>query len=114
LRRVLRGLAIATASLAIAGCGGSGLKGTLAWDGTPDRTANALRGTIVNTTSNTVTVDPKTMRLLDDDGRKVAARIRLAKTKVPPGGTTAVTATWRKGDPTRLDYGAGTLQLPGG
>jgi hypothetical protein len=115
LPRVRRGLAIAL-TVALAACG-SGLEGTLAWKGDPLRSSNAVRGTVVNTTSNTMELDPAAMRLLDGDGRKVRARIRVGaggKVSLPAGETTGVSATWRNGDPTRLDYGAGTLQLPTG
>jgi hypothetical protein len=98
--------------LALAGCGGSGLEGTLQWAQPPAVSGHSLRGSVQNTTSHSVSLDPKSMRLLDDHGRKVGGRIRVTNTKVAAGASTNVTATWKSGKPVRIDYGAGTLALP--
>jgi len=103
------------ASALVVGCGGgSGLKGTLEWKGEPRRSGTQVRGTVHNTTSHSVHLDPHGMRLLDSGGRKVRARFRVGDERVEAGAETSVRASWRNGDPTRLDYGAGTLQLPSG
>ena len=52
------------------------------------------------------------MRLLDDRGRKVAGKIRVASGELASGASTSLTAMWKSGDPVRIDYGAGTLPLP--
>ena len=99
-------------ALGLAGCGGSGLEGTLGWAQPPSVSAHAANGSIQNKTSHSVTVDPRSMRLLDDRGRKVAGKIRVASGKLASGASTSLTATWKSGDPVRIDYGAGTLPLP--
>ena len=73
--------------------------------------AHGLNGSIQNTTSHSVTLSPKSMRLLDDRGRKVAARIRIDRPELQAGESTAVRATWKAGKPVRIDYGAGALAL---
>lgn len=123
MRRVLRGFLIGFAALALAGCGGSGSQDALEWSGEPyrylDRTRGvlSLAGTVRNTTSDEVRLDPKKIRLLDADGRKVPAEVLVGAggvTTIAPHGLGRVGARWTKGEPTRLDYGAGTLQLPPG
>jgi len=94
------------------GCGGSGLEGTLQWEQAPAVSGHSLRGTIKNTTSHSVTLSPKSMRLLDDRGEKVAGRIRVAQEKLAAGSSTSLRATWKSGNPVRIDYGSGTLALP--
>jgi hypothetical protein len=69
-------------------------------------------GRIHNTTSHSVSLPPKSMRLLDDRGRKVAGRIRVGRSELAAGGSTGLRATWKAGKPVRIDYGAGTLALP--
>jgi len=96
----------------LAGCGSSGLEGTLAWDGTPQRSAHAAAGQLRNTTSHSVTLVPKSMRLLDDRGRKVAGRIRVGTGELAAHQSTRLNAAWKSGDPVRIDYGSGTLALP--
>lgn len=97
----------------LAGCGGSGIEGTLQWAQPPAVSGRSLSGSIQNMTSHTVKVDSKSMRLLDDRGRKVAGRIRLnGSDRLPSGASARLTATWKSGQPVRIDYGAGTLALP--
>jgi hypothetical protein len=99
--------------VALAGCGGSGIEGTLQWAQPPSVSRHSLNGSIQNTTSHSVRVEPKGMRLLDDRGQKVAGRIRVKGSgQLPAGASTRVTATWKSGKPVRIDYGAGTLALP--
>ena len=106
-----RGISVAL-FVVLAGCGSTALQGTLAWQGAPRVQARSLSGTLHNTTSHSVTLDPKQMRLLDDRGRRVAARIRTGTGELAQHATTGVTATWRTGKPVRIDYGSGTLALP--
>src|SRR3954454_16593019 len=101
-------------ALALAGCSGSALEGTLRWQGSPRVSGHALRGSVQNTTSHSPTFDPKAMRLLDARGSKVAGRIRVSRSALPAHGTTALSATWKSGNPVRIDYGTGTLALPSG
>ena len=108
MRRAIAILALAV----LAGCGNSGIEGTLGWDGDPDVTAHSLNGTLKNNTSHSVNSNAKSMRLLDADGRKVTARIRVRTDKIPAHGTTSITATWKSGKPVRIDYGTGALPLP--
>jgi hypothetical protein len=98
--------------LALAGCGSSGIEGTLSWKQPPSVAGRSLTGSIQNSTSHSVTVNPKSMRLLDDRGRKVAARIRVGRSDLAAGEPTRLRATWKSGKPVRIDYGAGTLALP--
>jgi hypothetical protein len=98
--------------VALAGCGGNGIEGTLKWTQPPAVSGHSLNGSIQNTTSHAVTLDDKAMRLLDDRGRKVAARIRVSDDQLAAGASTSVTASWKSGKPVRIDYGAGTLALP--
>ena len=98
--------------VALSGCGGSGIEGTLEWDKPPALSAHSLTGSIQNTTSHSLSLDPKRMRLLDERGRKMAARIRIGRGEIASGNTTSLRATWTSGKPVRIDYGAGTLALP--
>jgi hypothetical protein len=95
----------------LAGCGSSGLSGTLEWEQPPVVSAHGLNGSIQNTTSHSVSLSEKSMRLLDDRGRKVGARIRLGRSELASGEATSLRATWKGGEPVRIDYGAGTLAL---
>jgi len=114
MRRVT-GLVLAL--VAVAGCGNSGIQGTLVWRTPPTVRAQAGRspgiveGIVRNTTSHGVRIDPRQMRLLDADGHKVKATIRIGRPQLPPGGAAALGATWSAGKPVRIDYGAGTLAL---
>jgi hypothetical protein len=108
MRRVV---ALSALALALGACG-SGLEGTLAWDGDPALRPHSLNGSLKNTTSHSVAVNPKAMRLLDSDGRKVASRIRLAAGDLGAGESTPLRASWKSGKPVRIDYGTGTLPLP--
>jgi hypothetical protein len=96
----------------LAGCGSGGIEGTLQWAQPPAVSGRSLNGSIQNTTSHSVDVDAKAMRLLDDRGKKVPGRIRVSAGKLAAGASTSLTATWKSGDPVRIDYGAGTLALP--
>lgn len=98
--------------LALAGCGGSGLEGTLQWADPPSVSGRSLRGTLENTTSHSVSLDAKRMRLLNDNGEKVPARIRVGRSSLGSGASTSVSASWKSGNPVRIDYGSGTLALP--
>ena len=108
----MRGLIGIALVVAFAGCGGSGLEGTLDWTQPPSVSARSLNGSIENKTSHSVSLDSSAMRLLDDRGRKVAGRIRVESSRLASGSSTSLTATWKSGDPVRIDYGAGTLALP--
>jgi hypothetical protein len=96
----------------LAGCGGGGLEGTLQWAQPPAVSGHSLNGSVQNRTSHSQTLDPRSMRLLDDHGRKIGGRIRVANSDLAAGASTSVTATWKSGKPVRIDYGAGTLALP--
>ena len=96
----------------LAGCGGSGIEGTLRWEQPPTVSGRALNGSIQNTTSHAVTLDEKSMRLLDDHGKKVASKIRIDRSELASGESTSLRASWKSGNPVRIDYGAGTLALP--
>src|SRR5436190_19191245 len=48
--------------VALAGCGASGLEGTLAWEKTPTVSGHVMSGRVQNTTSHSVTLDPTRMR----------------------------------------------------
>jgi hypothetical protein len=108
------GLALAT----LAGCGGnSAIKQSLAWRKPPSEFTSpgskkhAVAGIVKNTTSHTVDLDVRNMRLLDDEGRKVEGRIQIRVARLKPGGVTPLVVTWKTGKPVRIDYGAGTLAL---
>jgi hypothetical protein len=107
MRRALTVLVVA-----LVGCGGGGLKGTLQWEQPPTVSGHSVRGTVNNTTSHSQTLSPKSMRLLDDRGNRVPGTFRVDQTKIPAGASTSVSATWKSGKPVRIDYGAGTLALP--
>jgi hypothetical protein len=96
----------------LAGCGSSGIEGTLGWQGSPTIAAHRAGGVIENKTSHAVSVKPRSMRLLDARGKKVAARIRVDRSELQKGGSTRLEATWKSGVPVRIDYGSGTLALP--
>jgi hypothetical protein len=97
----------------VAGCGsGSAIEGTLGWTSAPAVGAHAVNGTVQNTTSHSVTLDPKAMRFLDADGRKVAGRVRAGSTRLAAHASTTLRGTWKTGKPVRIDYGTGTLALP--
>jgi hypothetical protein len=107
MRRVFIVLAVL-----LVGCGGSGLEGTLQWEQPPAVSGHSVRGTVQNTTSHSVTLSPKSMRLLDDRGEKVDGRFIVAQEKVAAGSSTSLRASWKSGNPVRIDYGSGTLALP--
>jgi hypothetical protein len=96
----------------LAGCGGGGLEGTLQWAQPPALSGRALNGSVVNRTSHSQSLNPRSMRLLDDHGRKLDGHIRVANSQLAAGASTSLTATWKSGKPVRIDYGAGTLALP--
>ena len=98
--------------VALAGCGAGGLEGTLQWARPPSVSGRSVRGTLENTTSHSVSLDAKRMRLLNGDGKKVAGRIRVARSELGAGDSTSIQAVWKSGNPVRIDYGSGTLALP--
>jgi hypothetical protein len=98
--------------VALAGCGGSGIEGTLQWAQPPSVSGRSVSGSVENTTSHSVTLNPKRMRLLDDRGKEVDARIRVGQSELASGASTGLRATWKSGNPVRIDYGSGTLALP--
>ena len=98
--------------IVLVGCGSSGLEGTLKWKQEPSVSAHAANGSIQNTTSHSVTLDSKSMRLLDDRGEKVDGKVRAAVGSLPAGASTRLTATWKSGAPVLIDYGSGALALP--
>jgi hypothetical protein len=109
---------LALALAALPGCGGnSAIKQSLAWRKPPSEFTSpgskrhTVAGIVKNTTSHTVNLDVRNMRLLDDQGRKVKGRIQIRRARLPAGGTTPLVATWKAGKPVRIDYGAGTLAL---
>jgi hypothetical protein len=100
-------------ALVLAACGGgSAIQGTLAWNSDPVVGPHSLNGSVRNTTSHSVALKPKAMRLLDADGRKVKGRISAGSDPLPPHASTTLHATWRSGKPVRIDYGTGALPLP--
>jgi hypothetical protein len=101
-------------ALALAGCSGSALEGTLRWQTNPRVGEHALSGRVQNTTSHSLTLDAKAMRLLDDRGNRVGGRVRVARSDLPAHAATTLSATWKSGNPVRIDYGTGTLALPSG
>jgi hypothetical protein len=98
--------------VALAGCGGSGIEGTLQWEQPPTVSGHSVSGSVRNTTSHSVTLSPKSMRLLDDGGKKVAGTIRVDRSAIASGDSTGLRAVWKSGNPVRIDYGSGTLALP--
>ena len=103
---------IGLAALLVAGCGGGGLRQTLEWKSGPDLTAHAASGVVENTTGHDVDLDPKAMRLLDADGRKVPGRFQVGESTLAAHASTPLRATWKSGKPVRIDYGTGALPLP--
>lgn len=107
-----RGRLAATAVLvAVAGCGGSAIQGVLEWAQPPVLQGHTLTGTLRNGTSHSEQLSVSRMRLLDERGRKVRARIRVSTSSLASHATAAIRATWKSGTPVRIDYGAGTLSL---
>jgi hypothetical protein len=96
----------------LAGCGSGSFEGTLRWREDPVVHAGRVTGSVENTTSHSLSLDPKGMRLLDNRGEKVAGRIRVGRFELPSGASTSLSARWKSGKPVRIDYGAGTLALP--
>ena len=111
MRRVTR-LIVILVVVVLAGCGSTTLQGVLSWKGEPATSGNAVSGQVDNTTSHSVNLDPKSMRLLDDRGRKVPGHFTVGTGVLPSHQTTSLHATWKSGRPVRIDYGAGTLALP--
>jgi hypothetical protein len=100
-------------AVALAGCGGGGaIEGTLAWKSDPVVGTHSANGSVRNTTSHAVALNPKSMRLLDADGRKVNGRISAGSDPLPAHESTTLRATWKSGEPVRIDYGTGALALP--
>jgi hypothetical protein len=97
--------------LLLAGCGSGGIQGALDWKQPPAVSAHAARGVVRNTTSRSFTLDTHSMRLLDDQGRKVKGRFAVSPARLPANGTASLHVTWKSGKPVRIDYGAGTLAL---
>jgi hypothetical protein len=102
--------------VALAGCGGSAIEGTLEWAQPPSLASHSLSGPIRNKTSHSVKLDATSMRLLDDRGRKLPGQIRVAGSaasiSLAAGASTDLAASWKSGKPVRIDYGSGTLALP--
>jgi hypothetical protein len=107
-------IALFALQLAVAGCGSGGLQGSLEWASGPATSAHSAGGVVRNTTGHRVALDPHALRLLDDQGRKVAAHFSVAQTSLPAHATTRLEARWRAGKPVLIDYGAGTLRLTSG
>jgi hypothetical protein len=100
-------------ALALAGCGGgSAIEGTLTWNSKPVVGPHSVNGSIRNTTSHSVALDAKSMRLLNAEGRKVRGRFTIEREQVEGGASVRVTARWQSGKPVRIDYGTGALALP--
>jgi hypothetical protein len=100
-------------AVVLAGCGGgSAIEGTLAWNSDPVAGQGSVNGSVRNTTSHPVALTPKSMRLLDADGRKVKGRIFAGSDPLPAHASTTLRATWKSGKPVRIDYGTGALALP--
>ena len=108
MRRVSAALVV----LAVGGCGSSGIEGTLRWGSPPSVVRHSAQGVVKNTTSHAQTLSPKSMRLLDDRGRRVAGRISVGASPLAAHASTTLRVTWKSGKPVRIDYGAGTLALP--
>jgi hypothetical protein len=104
--------ALIVSVVALVGCGGSGLQGTLRWEQPPTVSSHGVIGKVQNATSHSVMLDPRRMRLLDNRGRKVTGRIRVGRRELASGDATSLRAAWKSGNPVRIDYGAGTLALP--
>jgi hypothetical protein len=112
----MRLAALTVVLVALAGCGSSAIEGTLEWAQPASVSSHSLSGHVRNTTSHSVTVDPSSIRLLDDRGRKLPGRIHVAgvagSTSLAAGASVRLTASWKSGKPVRIDYGSGTLALP--
>src|SRR3954453_17126590 len=76
--RAMRLVASIVVLVALAGCGSSAIEGTLEWAQSPSLSSHSLRGQVRNTPSHPVTVDARSMRLLDDHGRKLPGQMRVA------------------------------------
>src|SRR4051794_19014328 len=87
----------------LAGCGSSGIEGTLQWEQPPTSAGRAVNGSVQNRTSHSVTLDAKAMRLLDDHGRKVAGHVRIDREQLAAGEATSLRASWKSGKPVRID-----------
>ncbi len=109
-----RAISVVFVSLALGGCGGSGIEGVLAWDGTPRVAGRSLDARVRNTTSHSEPLSAKSMRLLNARGQRVPARIHVGVSSLAAHSSTSLTATWKAGDPVRIDYGLGTLPLRSG
>lgn len=107
----MRRLAAILTLLALAGCGNSGIQGVLEWAAPPRVSERTLSGTLRNTTSHAEPLSAGEIRLLDEHGRRVRARIHVSTTSLSAHATAVIRATWRSGSPVRIDYGAGTLPL---
>lgn len=105
-------LAVVACVAALVGCGNSGIEGMLEWAQPPKVSGRSLHGVVRNTTSHSESIGAGSMRLLDDRGRKVAARIHVGARSLAAHASTPIDATWKAGKPVRLDYGAGTLAFP--
>jgi hypothetical protein len=104
--------ALIVSAVALVGCGGGGLQGTLRWEQPPTVSPRGAIGNVKNITSHSVKLAPGRMRLLDNRGRKVAGRVRVGRRELASGDVTSLRAVWKSGNPVRIDYGAGTLALP--
>jgi hypothetical protein len=96
----------------VGGCGTGGIQGTLRWDSAPTVSSHGAHGVVENTTSHSQPLSPKSMRLLDDRGRRVAGRITVGDSPLRAHASTTLRVSWKSGNPVRIDYGAGTLALP--
>lgn len=108
----MRRAAVTAALVLLAGCGSTELQGVLTWKGEPTVRSGSASGQVENTTSHSVDLNTKAMRLLDDHGRKVAGRFTVGTGVLRAHSTTSLGASWKSGKPVRIDYGAGTLALP--
>jgi hypothetical protein len=111
---VRRGIAVGLVVATVAGCGSGAIRGALDWKSGPQVTAQSASGVVQNTTGHSFTLDPKAMRLLDKDGRKVAARFGVGAAELPAHASARLDVRWKSGKPVRIDYGAGTLSLNSG
>ena len=96
---------------AFAGCGSGGLRGSLEWSTGPVVHAHSASGVVRNTTGHSVDLNPHALRLLVDNGRKVAGHFSVTQTHLAKHATSALAVTWKSGKPVRIDYGAGALVL---
>ena len=143
-----RGAALALAALALAGCGGGEDEGSgsLVWEGAPkvysQKEDHVLRGTVRNDSLRRVKLTATRLRLLREDGARVASSATFVPTfihglypptrepqlsdrelrrtgriaQIEPGKTSTLTVSWREPPsarpPVRLDYGGGQLPIP--